>query len=368
MLKKMICLSIVLIMSVVFANAMPIYAKDSLDDLKDAYEQAKAEKDQAKVAYEKAKKTEQGIQARVRGLEASIKSTEAELAVLEKQISDNNEEIDRVAAEVEKLEQEVAEQDSDLNSRLRLMYMSGDMNIIEVLLNSENIIDFLDNLEMIKRIHEYDVQVLEELNAKLKEVEIKKAELDKLKAMLDSHKKAQEDRKIALAEDKKALAAAEEEAHASTMEAKSEMDSLEAESKRIEQELRNRQSSATYGGGAMGWPVNGRVSSGFGQRWGRLHAGIDIPAPTGTPIHASADGEVISVGWNGGYGNMVMIDHGSNIVTLYAHNSGFAVGLGQHVTGGQVIAYAGSTGNSTGPHCHFEVRVNGAPQNPMNWL
>ncbi|MDR2156469.1 MAG: M23 family metallopeptidase, partial [Clostridiales Family XIII bacterium] len=100
-----------------------------------------------------------------------------------------------------------------------------------------------------------------------------------------------------------------------------------------------------------------------------LHAGIDIPAPTGTPIRAAGDGAVIFAGWNsGGYGYMVMIDHGSGIVTLYAHNSSVAVSAGQTVTRGQTIAYAGSTGDSTGPHCHFEVRVYGTPQNPRQWL
>jgi murein DD-endopeptidase MepM/ murein hydrolase activator NlpD len=126
----------------------------------------------------------------------------------------------------------------------------------------------------------------------------------------------------------------------------------------------------------MGWPVNGRVTSEFGWRVHpisharSLHAGIDIAAPTGAPVYAAADGVVVKSqsGWNGGYGNVVIVDHGSGIMTLYGHNSSLASSYGQEVKRGDVIAYVGNTGNSTGPHCHFEVRVNGVPQNPRGWL
>ncbi|MDR1027800.1 MAG: peptidoglycan DD-metalloendopeptidase family protein [Clostridiales Family XIII bacterium] len=377
MFKKLLCFAMSAILCVMLVYAAPpsVHAEKSVDDLQEELDRAKAESNQAKATYEQAKKSEQGIQAKIRGLEASIKSTEAELIGLEKEIAENNILVDRITADVVRMEGEVASQDNDLNARLRLMYMSRDMSLIEVLLNSENILDFLNNLDMVKRIHKYDVEVLEELNRKLNEVESKKAELVKIQSMLDAHKNAQEAKRASLAEDKKSLASAQEEAHATTVAAKAEMDNIEAESRKIEQELRNRESQTTYGGGVLSWPVTGRISSGFGYRvsptTGRrqLHAGIDIPASTGTPIHAAADGQVISAGWNnGGYGYMVMVDHGSGIVTVYAHNSSVAVSGGQQVTRGQTIAYAGSTGDSTGPHCHFEVRVYGTPQDPLKWL
>ena len=128
------------------------------------------------------------------------------------------------------------------------------------------------------------------------------------------------------------------------------------------------------GGGGMIWPLGGPVTSEFGWRthpiFGsqRFHSGIDIGGDYGLPICAAQSGVVIEAGWIGGYGNTVMIDHGGGIVTLYGHNESLAVGVGQQVGQGQVIAYCGSTGNSTGPHCHFEVRLGGEPVSPWDYL
>lgn len=121
-------------------------------------------------------------------------------------------------------------------------------------------------------------------------------------------------------------------------------------------------------GSGLSWPVRGSVTSGFGQRWGRLHAGIDIGAGSGTPIRAAKAGEVIFAGSMSGYGNCVIIDHGGGISTLYAHQSRIGTNDGASVSQGEVIGYVGSTGHSTGPHLHFETRVGGSPQNPMRYL
>lgn len=120
--------------------------------------------------------------------------------------------------------------------------------------------------------------------------------------------------------------------------------------------------------GGWTWPSSGTVTSGFGYRWGRLHAGIDIGAPTGTPITAAKGGVVSFVGVMGGYGNIVVVDHGGGMTTRYAHQSQFGSSVGQTVSAGDRIGYVGSTGNSTGPHLHFEVRINDQPQNPIGYL
>jgi murein DD-endopeptidase MepM/ murein hydrolase activator NlpD len=126
--------------------------------------------------------------------------------------------------------------------------------------------------------------------------------------------------------------------------------------------------AAKVGGSGVAWPAQGTVTSGFGYRWGALHAGIDIANNQGTPVRAAKAGTVILAGWNGGYGNCIVIDHGGGFSTLYGHNVRLRVSEGQRVSQGDLIADMGSTGNSTGPHSHFETRVNGNPQDPMRYL
>jgi murein DD-endopeptidase MepM/ murein hydrolase activator NlpD len=122
------------------------------------------------------------------------------------------------------------------------------------------------------------------------------------------------------------------------------------------------------GSSGLIWPVNGPLTSPFGQRWGRLHAGVDISAPTGTPIRAAAAGTVVLLGWTGGYGNYTCIAHGGGLSTCYAHQSSYGTSNGAKVSQGQVIGYVGNTGNSFGAHLHFETRINGTPVNPAGYL
>ncbi|MBA3412712.1 MAG: M23 family metallopeptidase, partial [Actinobacteria bacterium] len=153
------------------------------------------------------------------------------------------------------------------------------------------------------------------------------------------------------------------------------MRSLQAQSAELGARIRSAQSSAivpasTGAASAAGfvWPVHGVLTSGFGWRWGRMHEGIDLAVASGTPVVASAAGTVIVAGWLGGYGNLVVVDHGNGVSTAYGHNTSVTVGVGQSVAQGQLIAYSGNTGHSTGPHVHFEVRINGSPVDPLGYL
>jgi murein DD-endopeptidase MepM/ murein hydrolase activator NlpD len=153
-----------------------------------------------------------------------------------------------------------------------------------------------------------------------------------------------------------------------------EVEALAAESAALAARIQAAQRSAgSTGGGqpsAAGliWPCDGVVVSGFGMRWGRLHEGIDIGCAYGTPNRAAAAGTVIHSGWLGGYGNLVVVDHGNGLSTAYAHASALLVGVGQTVSQGETVSLVGSTGNSSGPHLHFEVRVDGVAVDPLFYL
>jgi murein DD-endopeptidase MepM/ murein hydrolase activator NlpD len=164
------------------------------------------------------------------------------------------------------------------------------------------------------------------------------------------------------------------DAHADAAHFASEAAALQAQSASLAAQIRSA-SAPVYSGStdstpsASGliWPVNGPVVSPFGWRWGRMHEGIDIAVGYGTPIVAAASGNVIYAGWMGGYGNLIIIDHGGGVATAYGHQSSFAVGGGS-VSQGQVIGYVGCTGHCFGPHLHFEVRINGSPVDPLGYL
>jgi murein DD-endopeptidase MepM/ murein hydrolase activator NlpD len=168
--------------------------------------------------------------------------------------------------------------------------------------------------------------------------------------------------------------AALEDAHEDAKEHAAHAAALQAQSAALAAQIQSAQASVTYSTSdstpsASGfiWPVGGPVVSPFGWRWGRMHEGIDIGAGYGAPIVASAAGVVIYAGWMGGYGNLIIIDHGGGVATAYAHQSSFAIG-GGGVSQGQVIGYIGCTGHCYGPHLHFEVRVNGSAVDPLGYL
>ncbi|MDR0595923.1 MAG: peptidoglycan DD-metalloendopeptidase family protein, partial [Clostridiales Family XIII bacterium] len=307
----------------------PSYA-DEKGDLEKKLKEARQSVKDAKQEYREKKAEEQSLAEQIVDLEASIKKIESELRSVEGDIEENNDRIAVIEVDLSGLEADVGEQDSELMARLRVMYVTGDASVIEVLLDSASILDFLSNLDMIQRIHAQDVKTLEELQSKLNAVEQKKNELVVVKETLELHEQNAELKRERLSDEKDELAAAKAKAHAEAQGALEDIERMEKESKDLEKELKELESTATYGGGKMGWPVNGTITSEYGWRShpstgaSHLHAGIDIAAPTGTPVHAAADGTVVKSSYFGGYGNAVIIDHGSGITTLYGHNSSLA--------------------------------------------
>ena len=296
---------------------------------------------------------------------AQEESLMQKLVELEQAISENEEKLAVLEAELKEAQEKVDTQTENLNSRLRNMYKNGSIGFLDVLLDSSSFSEFLTNLDMVEIIYSSDRDVLSNLETAHKEVEKKKEEVDNLQSELKESKAVVEEQKAEIA--------------ASNEETEKMLDDLKAEADRVTALLQSQGSSSSnsvYTGGAMAWPVpsSSYISSPFGYRYHpttgvyKRHTGMDIGANSGNNIVAANAGTVIYSGWNGGYGMCVMIDHGGGIVTLYGHCSALYVSVGQSVSRGQAVAAVGSTGISTGPHCHFEVRVNGNYVNPYPYV
>lgn len=295
------------------------------------------------------------------------KSLSKKLNELEEAISENEGKLTVLEAELEEAQEKVETQTENLNSRLRNMYKKGSVGFLDVLLDSGSFTEFLTNLDMVEIIYSSDKDVLNELQEAHDEVEKKKSEVETLQAELKESKQVVEEQKEAIA--------------ASNEETQQMLEELQEDADRLTEQLKQQassSSSSTYTGGEMAWPVpsvgTGNITSLYGYRVhpifgvGHGHSGVDIGAPYGASVVAANAGTVIMAQWYGGYGNCVMIDHGGGVVTLYGHNSAFNVSVGQTVSRGETIAFIGSTGNSTGPHCHFEVRINGATTDPLDYI
>ena len=264
------------------------------------------------------------------------------------------------------------------------------MAYIKVILSSNSLSDFFNNIYMVKEVIQQDRDLLKELDEnkslveeKKKSLEDKVKEQELLKSSLESDNNKLESDKAEVEELKNQLAKEEEELESQIAKIIAEEEAAAKAQAEAEAQKQQATSSSTSSGASSNavvtsgsWPVPGysRISSPYGYRIhpvtgaSSIHTGIDIPAPTGTPVTAYDSGTVIYSGVQGTYGNTVMIRHNDGKVTLYAHNSALNVSVGQTVQKGQVVAKIGSTGRSTGPHLHFEIRVNGSHTNPMNYL
>ena len=296
-------------------------------------------------------------------LEKDIKELQKKVDNLNYLINQTAEEISSTEQRIQKKEKEMTEREDTLNERLKVMYKNGSVGFVDILLGSSSISEFVSNVEIIQKIYKNDMDVLDTLKKEHEELTEIKASLEEKKATLAA-------RKTDLAAEKTSLDAKKKEFEA-------EEDKLKAEADRLTAEIINlMDKDSPYVGGEFTWPcpASRYISSSFGNRlhptlnvW-KFHTGIDIGCSAGKNIVAAASGKVIMSQWYGGYGNCVMIDHGGGIVTLYGHASKLLGSKGQVVKQGQVIALVGSTGRSTGPHLHFEVRKNGQYIDPMSYF
>ncbi len=336
------------------------------------------------------------LTARVRSAQAAVAAEQAQLATIELRLADQRvrrQRLDRLVTELaerlEKLRREEATSVAHLEQRVREIYMADEPDPVAFVIGSASFGDLIDTIELLDRIGRQDERIVdavrrsrERVLAASRDAREARADARAAEASIARHVVAQRLVRDRLVSSRDALAAAESTTEATIAglredkaEFVAEVEALEAESAALAAQIRAAQEQAAASGtsparssGGLAWPVSGPVTSGFGPRWGRMHEGIDIAVPTGTPVRASAPGTVIHADWLGGYGLLVVVDHGGGLSTAYAHNSSLASGVGTSVGRGDVIAYSGNTGNSSGPHVHFEVRVGGAAVDPMGYL
>ncbi|KHS57024.1 MULTISPECIES: murein hydrolase activator EnvC family protein [Terrisporobacter] len=322
-------------------------------------------------------------------LDVKINNLNEKTEKLKEKINKANEKIEKINSESKRLKEEIKKLEEDINSneeilgeRLKVINNNYTLGYLKVILSSNSISDFLNNIYIVQEVVEQDKQMLKDLEADKSEVEDKKETLDKNKEEAKVIKDELVKDKEGLEEDKSELKALKEELLKEEEALEEKLQKIAAKESAVSNnsisDNSNSGSSSTSNAVISNgsWPVPGysRISSPFGYRihpvlgTKKLHTGIDIPAPTGTPAVAVASGTVIYSGVQGSYGNTVMIRHDNGLVSLYAHNSSLVVKVGDRVKKGQVVTKIGSTGRSTGPHLHFEIRVNGTPQNPLNYL
>lgn len=382
-------LSFSLLVTSVFASTKELKKKrDSKIDQKTKIEQ------KLKETKEKVKKKN----AEASNVEKEIEKLDAEISKYDNSIFDLNQKMDVLNVEIAANEKKLDEANKNLDAvqdefgeRMRASYMNGRVGYLEVVMNSKSIEDLLNNIEMAKRIAEFDKKMIDYVDFQITQIKEAKEKLIVAHKELDNSKRALEIQrgKLAIASDNKTRymnsLLKDVEKYKKEYEASEALwASLDKEIANLKKEIQSaearestsqRMNITTRAGASLGWPVPGhtRLSRGFGMMkhpilgYMKMHTGIDIPAPTGTPALSAAKGTVLMARTLGSYGNVVMVDHGST-VTVYAHLSVIKVRQGDIVDKGQVVGLIGSTGLSTGPHLHFEVRVNGTPQNPLNFV
>jgi murein DD-endopeptidase MepM/ murein hydrolase activator NlpD len=332
------------------------------------------------------------LTSRIRDLEAQegdvalrLEALTGDLALHQRRLAKINALFNLQTERLRFLKRQYATAVSRLNGRLVQLYEEGDHSALEVLLGARSLSDALDQIDYMDAVASQDREIVAQVSTAREATRSARARTAKVRERVAAATRVIAFRRQQAAAfrerlraDKRGLAVARDQrrgALADTRESEkewiAEASALRQPSAAVASSINSSSSSSTPSSPSTSgliWPVPGPITSPFGIRAGSLHPGIDIGAGTGTPIKAAATGRVIVAGFSGGYGNLTVIDHGNGIATAYAHQSSLAASASQQVGQGQIIGYVGSTGFSTGPHLHFEVRVNGSPVDPLGYL
>ena len=336
-----------------------------------------------------------GYTQRIRALEARVGDVSLQLSTLEADVSLHERRLQALnrlfALQTDRyryLQQQYRKAVDVLDRRIVELYESGNTTTLEIVFGARSLQSAIDEVEYLRQLSANDKHIADSVRASRAQAKAARKRTSKLRATVRGETRVIQARtaqvrtvrdelvgaKNDIAAQRQTKLVSLDKLTASERAEAEEIDSLQAASAAIAARIRAVQSRSSSGptqtpsNAGLVWPVDGPITSPFGWRWGRMHQGIDIGVPYGTPIRAAAAGTVIYCGWEEGYGNFVVIDHGGNLATAYGHQSAIAVTCGEQVDQGQVIGYVGCTGHCTGPHLHFEVRVDGNPVDPLGYL
>jgi len=384
-MRKSLCIVLAFVISS-FSIFTYVLAEETQNENKATATDLQAEQQQLQQQIEEANEELDSVQnelsdnlQQVQKLDEKIEKSQTELQELNIKTEQLQNSIEKIEEELKILEEKYNKQEEILSQRLITMYESGDTNYLDVILSSRSVSDFLSNYFLITELTNYDTELLEEIGQKKEQIELTKKKLDNDKEQLVTIKQNQTKTSKVLENTKSVRENYIAKLSEQEKEIQSKIDEYNARFNEINQEileLAKEGLETQYIGGEMAWPVPGytRITSKYGMRYHpilhytKLHTGIDIGAPMGANFIAANDGIVTKASFNTAYGNMVIIDHGGGISTLYAHGSEILVKAGQVVKRGEPILKVGSTGYSTGAHAHFEVRINGVVTDPMPYV
>lgn len=375
----------------------PAYIMAEDEDLTNQLDSIQQQVNQQNAAKADAETVIGSVSEQLRQIEEQLRQATAELGTIKEQRVAVENDITLNERQLAEAQKRLEGRESVFYKRVRDIYINGRLSYLDVVIGSKDFSDFANRLEVLKRIIDSDITLINEIKKERADIEAHKQKLEADRAKLVELEKAALAKQAEIEQKKAERNVVLQKAQNDRATAMQAIEELNASSAQVSAMLKERQAARAaaaaaataaaqssggqgasdnwvQGTGQLGWPVSGEITSPYGYRvhpiWGTTiyHSGIDIGVDEGTPVHAADGGVVVWSGWMGGYGYAVVIDHGNGLSTLYGHNSELAVDEGQSVAKGQVISYAGSTGNSTGPHVHFEVRVNGDPVDPMGYL
>ena len=305
---------------------------------------------------------------------AALRNREAVVAA---ELVQKQAELEQAQARLDHLKRRLREAVQILEQRLIAIYESNEPDLITVLLQSHGFDDLLARTQYMETLQHQDNDIVARVRGLRNEMQVTVNTVRTARDQIAARKRELEATRVKLKQRTDALATARRKQHSTLTQIRKQKEDLEGDLSAISQKIAEQLAANTGslpagpirgGSGMFIWPVNGPVVSGFGMRWGRMHEGIDIAVPTGTPIRAAAAGSVSIAGSVGGYGNYTCIGHGGSLSTCYAHQERILVSVGQQVAQAQVIGISDCTGHCLGPHVHFEVRVNGQAVDPLGYL